>query len=114
MQSYDNILKVVSVAYGKYTNREKTKIAKNQTVMKSRTQQPMEKYMERYGKGENSALNNHKGIKKKMIKKASSLTNMLSARIRGSYMNNAVDNVDVHTLLLVAVYLECIFALATE
>jgi hypothetical protein len=56
MQSYDNILKVVSVAYGKYANREKTKIAKNQTVMKSRTQQPMEKYMERYGKGENSVL----------------------------------------------------------
>lgn len=74
MQSYDIILKVISVAYGKYANTTKAETAKNQMVMKNSTQQPMEKYMERYGKGEISALNNHKGIKKKMIKKASSLT----------------------------------------
>ena len=56
MQSYDIILKVVSVAYGKYANTTKAETAKNQMVIKNSTQQPMEKYMERYGKGVNSVL----------------------------------------------------------
>ncbi len=43
VQSYDIILKVVSVAYGKNANKGKIKIAKDQRVIKSRAQHPMEK-----------------------------------------------------------------------
>jgi hypothetical protein len=42
LQSYDNISKVVSVAYGKDTNGIKLETATNQGITKKRTLQPME------------------------------------------------------------------------
>jgi hypothetical protein len=42
LQSYDIILKVVSVAYGKDANEAKQETATNQRIMKKRTLHPME------------------------------------------------------------------------
>jgi hypothetical protein len=43
VQSYDNILKVVSVAYGKDANKNNLETAKNQQIIKKGTLHPMEK-----------------------------------------------------------------------
>jgi hypothetical protein len=45
MQSYDNILKVVSVAYGKNETAEKQETTTNQWIMKNCPQCPMETVM---------------------------------------------------------------------
>jgi hypothetical protein len=42
VQSYDNILKVVSVAYGKYANKLNMESIANQRIMKSYASHPME------------------------------------------------------------------------
>jgi hypothetical protein len=44
LQSYDIILKVVSLAYGKDVNKIKTEVATNQRIMKNQALNPMENF----------------------------------------------------------------------
>jgi hypothetical protein len=67
LQSYDIISKVVSVAYGKFSNEKKSETAANQRLIKNHLLDPMENFRYRYGKRAKKWLL----LKKKSAKKQS-------------------------------------------